>query len=161
MIDSNTHLRNRPIRLIVWPHWAGSDQSTPTHDNGGSVARFARSRKCHYVRRHQGLSFRDGTIEVPLNDSTNTFFRQLAGRENSISIMTLRILRWKQGRSLLLFPAAYELGVMVTSWPARASWYANVLPILPAPITAIDKGDLAAGAIFFMTTSPLTRTTQP
>src|SRR5215471_21772948 len=45
----------------------------------------------------------------------------------------------------------------VTSWPARASWYANVLPILPAPMMAIDKGDLAAGAIFFMTTSSLIR----
>src|SRR5215831_5949525 len=47
--------------------------------------------------------------------------------------------------------------ITVTVWPARASWYANVLPILPAPMTAIDKGDLAAGAIFFMRTSPLIR----
>src|SRR5215471_6128041 len=47
--------------------------------------------------------------------------------------------------------------ITVTLWPARASWYANVLPILPAPMTAIDKGGLAAGAIFFMTTSPLIR----
>src|SRR5215472_11388487 len=44
----------------------------------------------------------------------------------------------------------------VTSWPTRASWYANVLPILPAPITAIGKGNLAAVARFFMTT-PLVR----
>src|SRR5215472_5382208 len=47
--------------------------------------------------------------------------------------------------------------ITVTSWPARASWYANVLPILPAPMMAIDKCDLAAGAIFFMTTSSLIR----
>src|SRR5215469_5493195 len=47
--------------------------------------------------------------------------------------------------------------ITVTSWPARASRYANVLPILPAPMTAIDKGDLAAGAIFFRTDSPLIR----
>src|SRR5215470_11029156 len=81
------------------------------------------------------------------------FLVQLVGDAHLGSSPVLSMLPWSRCNCW----SRRESGraITVASWPARASWYANVLPILPAPITAIDKGDLAAGAIFFMTPSPL------